>query len=55
MQLFCGRAKEIITIPSKKHSTGYKIWILADYGYVLLFMFHAKGDGKNDGLYRLNP
>ena len=55
MQLFTGRAKEITTIPSKKHSTGFKIWILADHGYVLLFKFHSKGDGKDDGPYRLDP
>ena len=55
MQLFTGRAKEITTIPCKKHATGFKIWILADHGYVLLFRFHLKGDGKADGPYRLNP
>ena len=55
MQRFTGRAKEITTIPCKRHSTGFKFWILADHGYVLLFMFHAKGDGKLDGPYRLDP
>ena len=55
MQLFTGRAKEITTIPCKRHSTGFKVWILADHGYVLLFKFHSKGDGKNDGPYRLDP
>ena len=55
MQRFTGRAKEITNIPCKKHSICYKIWILADHGYVLLFMFHSKGDGKNDGPYKLDP
>ena len=55
MQLFTGRAKEITTIPCKKHATGYKIWILADHGYVMRFLFHSKGDNKGDGPYRLNP
>ena len=55
MQLFTGHAKEITTIPYKKHATGYKIWILADHGYILLFKFYAKGDSKHDGPYRLNP
>ena len=31
------------------------MWVLADHGYVLLFMFHSKGDGKLDGPYRLDP
>ena len=47
--------KEITTILSKRHSTGYKIWILGDHGYILLFMFYSKGDGKFDGPYRLDP
>ena len=55
MQLFTGRAKEITTIPCKRHSVGYKIWILADHGYVLLFKFHAKGTGKDDGPFNLDP
>ena len=55
MQLFTGRAKEIITIPSKTHATDFKIWVLADHGYTLKFKFHAKGSGKNDGPYRLDP
>ena len=55
MQRFTGRAKEITNIPCKKHSIGYKIWILADHGYVLCFMFHSKGEGKLDGPYRLEP
>ena len=49
MQRFTGRAKEITNIPCKKHSIRFKIWILADHGYILLWMFHAKGDGKLDG------
>ena len=54
MQRFTGRAKEITTIPSKKHSTGYKTWILADHSYVLLIKFHAKGNGKDNGPYKLD-
>ena len=55
MQRFTGRAKEITTIPCKRNPTGFKIWILADHGYIILFMFHSKGDGKYDGPYRLDP
>ena len=51
IQRFTGRAREITTIPCKRYSTGFKIWILADHGYILLFQFHSKGDGKGDGPY----
>ena len=55
MQLFTGRAKEITTIPTKKHSTGFKTWMLGDHGYILNWLFHSKGDGKGDGPYKLDP
>jgi len=41
-----GRAPEIVNIPSKPTPEGFKIWILANEGYVLDFMWHAKGDKK---------
>lgn len=42
---FTGRAKEIVNIPSKPTPEGFKIWILANEGYVLDWLFHAKGQG----------
>ena len=39
-----GRAHEIVNIPSKPTSEGFKIWVLANQGYVLDWMYHAKGD-----------
>lgn len=55
MQRFTGRSKEITTIPCKSNATGYKIWMLGDSGYILNWLFHTKGSGKEDGPYRLSP
>ena len=44
IQRFMGRAVEIVNIPSKPIPEGFKIWILANTGYVLNWLFHAKGD-----------
>ena len=49
IQRFLGRAKEIVNIPSKPTPEGFKIWILANEGYVLDWMYHAKGRGKQEG------
>ena len=47
-----GRAPEIINIPSKPTPEGFKIWVLANKGYILDFMWHAKGNKK--GLVNLD-
>ena len=49
IQRFMGRAKEIVNIPSKPIPEGFKIWVLANKGYVLDWLYHAKGSNKNDG------
>ena len=49
IQRFMGRAKEIVNIPSKPTPEGFKIWVLANQGYVLDWMYHAKGRNKGDG------
>ena len=49
IQRFMGRAKEIVNIPSKPTPEGFKIWVLANQGYVLDWMFHAKGQNRGDG------
>src|SRR5882762_2603850 len=41
-----GRAPEIVNIPSKPTPEGFKIWVLANQGYVLDWLWHAKGDKK---------
>ena len=47
-----GRAPEIVNIPSKPTPEGFKIWILANEGYVLNQLQHARGN--NGGLVDLN-
>ncbi len=44
IQRFMGRAKEIVNIPSKPTPEGFKIWVLANVGCVLDWLYHAKGD-----------
>ena len=41
-----GCAPEIVNIPSKPTPEGFKIWILANKGYILDQIQHAKGDKK---------
>ena len=41
-----GRACEIVNIPLKPILEGFKVWILANEGYILDFMWHAKGNRK---------
>ena len=42
------RAKEIVNILSKPTPEGFKIWVLVNKGYVLDWMYHAKGQNKGD-------
>ena len=44
LQRFTGRSHEIVNISSKPTPEGFKIWVLADAGYVLDWIYHAKGD-----------
>ena len=44
IQRFMGRAKEIVNIPTKPEPEGFKIWVLANCGYVLDWLYHCKGD-----------
>ena len=41
-----GRAPEIVNIPIKPTPKGFKIWVLANQGYALDWLQHAKGDKK---------
>ena len=47
-----GRTPEIINILFKPTPEGFKIWILANEGYILDFMWYAKGNKK--GLVNLD-
>lgn len=44
IQRFMGRTKETVNIPNKPEPEGFKIWCLANQGYVLDWLYHAKGD-----------
>ena len=39
-----GRVTKIITIPSKLIPEGFKIWVLANEGYILNWLWHARGN-----------
>ena len=45
MVRYTGRAKEIVTIPSKPIPTGIKGWAIADEGYFCHLFWHAKTKG----------
>ncbi|KAK1954727.1 hypothetical protein LY78DRAFT_686727 [Colletotrichum sublineola] len=45
MVWFMGRSKETTTIPTKPITTGFKIWILAQFGYCLRWLWHVHGKG----------
>ena len=41
-----GCTPEIVNIPSKPTPEGFKIWVLANQGYMLDWIWHMKGDNK---------
>ncbi|KAK0367484.1 hypothetical protein CLIM01_15159, partial [Colletotrichum limetticola] len=45
MVRFTGRAVETTTIPTKPIPTGFKVWVLAQAGYSLRWLWHVHGDG----------
>ena len=47
-----GRAPEIINILIKPTPKGFKIWVLANQGYMLDWLWHIKGNKK--GLVNLD-
>src|SRR6266516_3293986 len=46
---FTGRASDTVNIPTKPTPIGFKIWVLADQGYVFDLLWHVKGDKKDQG------
>ena len=46
---FTGRTSDTVNIPTKPTPIGFKIWVLADQGYVFNLLWHMKGDGKDQG------
>ena len=43
-QRFMGRSKETVNLPSKPIPKGFNIWVVANHGYVLDWLYHAKSD-----------
>lgn len=39
-----GRSKETVNLPSKPIPKGFNIWVVANHGYVLDWLYHAKSD-----------
>ena len=39
---FTGRSKDIVRLPNKPDSVDYNIWITADSGFIIDFMYHSK-------------
>ena len=39
-----GRAPKIINIPFKLTPKGFKIWVLVNEGYILNWLWHARGN-----------
>jgi hypothetical protein len=44
IQGFTGRSDATVNIPGKPTPTGYKIWVIAEHGYVLNWLYHRKGE-----------
>ena len=40
---------DTVNIPTKPTPIGFKIWVLADQGYVFDLLWHVKGDKKDQG------
>jgi hypothetical protein len=46
---FTGRTNDTVNIPTKPTPIGFKIWVLADEGYVFDLLWHVKGDKTDQG------
>ena len=44
IQRFIERSSEIVNIPSKPTPEGFKVWVLANQGYVLNWIWYTKGE-----------
>ena len=43
--ILLGRSKDTLNIPAKPTPIGYKIWAIADEGYILHWVWHRKKKG----------
>ena len=55
IEAFTGRSSETVTIPSKPTPEGYKIWVLAEKGYIFNWRFHVVGNKKHQGPQGIDP
>ena len=55
IQGFRGRCTDIVNIPTKPTPIGFKIWCLAEDGYIMDFLWHRKGDKPSQGPQGLQP
>jgi Transposase IS4 len=55
IEAFTGRSSETVIIPSKPTPEGYKIWVLAEKGYVFNWRFHVVGSKKHQGPQGIDP
>ena len=46
---FEGRSFDTLVIPGKPIDEGYKVWVMAQKGYFLSWIFHRKGTIKDKG------
>ncbi|RFU23597.1 hypothetical protein B7463_g12741, partial [Scytalidium lignicola] len=46
MERFQSRSHDTLKIPSKPILVGYKMWVIAEKGYFLSWLWHSKGAGK---------
>lgn len=44
IQPFMGRSSDTVNIPTKPETEGFKVWLLANGGYVMDWMYHLKGN-----------
>ena len=42
---FNGKSKEIVNLPSKPIPIGFKVWVVAQRGYFLQWIWHERGNG----------
>jgi hypothetical protein len=44
MVRYLGRSLETITVPNKPIPKGYKVWVIADRGFFLRWIWHKPGE-----------
>jgi hypothetical protein len=50
MEAFTGRSAHTVKISNKPKSEGFKIWAVADHGYVWHFILHSGVEGMIEKL-----